>query len=158
MASVIRFRPFALALVVVACADEPRPTTARAAASDTAATIAPATGDATFTTRTAILLLADSAVMARLRAEHGADFETVADDMMWYRAEALDFLETNAIPVVHFEGRRPLRFRVHGSEQEHDFGGLEYADVVVLYEPDSIPRAVAPIDVPTEAARYFGLE
>ncbi len=143
--------------VVTSCAEERAPedapgTTTAAAPAPTAT---PATATQAFSERTAIFLLADSAELAFIRSQHGADYEIVADDMMWYRSEALGWLEQNEVPVVWFEGRRPLRFRVRGVEQDHDFGDLEFADVVVLYEPDSIPIGVATVDVPTAAPPYF---
>jgi hypothetical protein len=154
----------ALLLALLACADEPRADRERGTTQDSTQATEDAPRAATdsagdmFATRTAIFLLADSAELAYMRGEYGADFETVADDMMWYRAEALGFLERHEVPVVYFEGRRPLRFRVHGREQQHEFGDVEYADVVVLYEPDSLPRALPTIEVPTVAPWYFGLE
>ena len=159
----VRGRALLLLATALACADEPQARIESAAAQDST----PASQDPTapapqgetpaFTTRTAIFLLADSAQLAYLRGEYGADFETMADDMMWYRAEALGFLERHEVSVVYFEGRRPLRFRVLGRDQAYDFGDLEFADVVVLYEPDSLPRPLPTVDVPTVAPAYFGL-
>ena len=105
--------------------------------------------------RVAIFLLADSATLERIRAETGTGYETVADDMMWYRAEAWSWLEERAVPIVTIEGRDSLRFHVAGTAQAYGFDDAQTADVVVLYEPGCAPLALAPIDVATEAGTYF---
>ena len=107
--------------------------------------------------RVAIFLLADSAALEAARARHSADdFAVVADDMMWYRAEAWSFLEQRGIPIVSHQGRRTLRFRVGGTAQEFDFAAEPTLDLVVLYDVDRAPQAVAPVDVPAAAATYYG--
>ena len=107
-------------------------------------------------TRTAVFLLADSASLEALGSRHPADdFAVIADDMMWYRAEAWTWLEERGVPVITREGRPTLRFRVEGAAREFRFAGDSLLDVVVLYDADREPLAVAPIDVPTAAASYF---
>ena len=105
--------------------------------------------------RVAIFLLADSARIEEMRARHGEDMPTVFDDMMWYRAEAWDWLEARRVPVRSVSGRPPLLFLVGDSAREFEFADVTTADVVVLYEPGREPVAVAPIDVAERAAAYF---
>lgn len=83
------------------------------------------------------------------------DFAIVADDLMFYRATALEHLENEGYALVRIEGRRPLRFRVAGSPRPLDLDEVELLDFIVLYEPDREPRVIAPIDVHA-AAEYFG--
>lgn len=112
--------------------------------------------DQLFDERVVVFLLADSAELATMRQEHGEeDYYVVADDMMWYRAEAWDWVEQRGIPIVWLEGRPPLRFRVAGATREFDFTDVEASDVVVLYDTDREPLAVAPIEVAERAAAYF---
>ena len=129
----------ALVALIVACTGSPEP----------------APPGHAYTDRVAVFLLADSAQLARMRAEHGADFEVVADDMMWYRAEAWSWFEQRAVPVVSLVGRPTLAFAVGGAVREFDFRGEPTADVVVLYDADRAPVAVAPVDVPTAAPAYY---
>ena len=109
-----------------------------------------------FDSTTAVLLLADSAHLEGIRAQYGEEeYAVVADDMMWYRAEAITWLEDRGIALTVIEGRPDVRFRVAGVMRPFDLQGNPTADVVVLYERDREPIALAPIDVSTEAADYF---
>lgn len=108
-----------------------------------------------FTERVAVFLLADSTHLARMRQEHGDDAEVVFDDMMWYRAEAWDWIEQNGIPVVSTDGRPTLRFRVAGVDRAFDYTSESGGDLVVLYDTDREPLAVAPIDVVERGGTYF---
>ena len=118
----------------------------------------PANDTTTFDERVAVFLRADSAALAAARAAHGEeDYYAVADDMMWYRAEAWDWLERNGVPVVDLEGRPALSFVVNGVPTPFDFSAQTTLDVVVLYEPGQAPIALAPVDVSMRAPEYFGL-
>lgn len=109
--------------------------------------------------RVALLMLADSAAIARLRSDNTEDdFAVIADDLMWYRAEALDWLEQNGIPTVDVQGRPPVRFRVRGELHEFDYSSETLLDLIVLYDTDRPPRAIAPVDVSLEAGTYFGIQ
>ena len=88
-----RALPLLLA-AALACADTddaPAPPVAGEPSADSAPL--PRDTATVFASRIAIFLLADSAELAYMRGEYGADYETVADDMMWYRAEAIGFFE-----------------------------------------------------------------
>jgi len=106
--------------------------------------------------RVAVLLLADSADIERLRAENSEDdFSVIADDLMWYRAEAIDWLETRGVPTVTVTRRDTLRFLVRGRVREFDYSSDPLLDLVVLYDHDRPPVALATVDVATEGERYF---
>lgn len=116
----------------------------------------PQSGIPSFGERTVVMLLADSSRMAALRADYDdEDFAVVADDMMWYRSEAWTWFEQRGIPVVSIEGRPPLSFLVDHEYRQFDFLEHETLDVVVLYDRNRAPLAVAPIDAPTSAQSYF---
>lgn len=122
----------------------------RAASSDTV----PHRDPDVFTERVAVFLLADN--LDALADEYGEeDWAVVGDDMMWYRAEAWQWLEDHRVPVVSLAGRPPLRFRVDGAVRTYGFADRPTLDVVVLYEPDREPLAVPPIEVGATGAAYF---
>lgn len=113
---------------------------------------------AAFDERVAVFLLADSVLLDSVRAGHSEDdMAVIGDDMMWYRAEAGDWLEQHGVRTVYLSGRPTLSFVVDGEPSSFDFSAEPTLDVVVLYEPGSPPVAVAPIDVSARAAEYFGL-
>jgi hypothetical protein len=82
------------------------------------------------------------------------DFGTIADDLMFYRAEAHTFLEMEGSPVTTLSGRRPLAFVVSGEVRNYDFSELPTLDAIVAFEPGREPRAFAPVDV-AAAVAYF---
>ena len=115
------------------------------------------TGSPSFREPTVVLMWAEWPRIEALSGEHDEeDFATVADDLMWYRAEARRWFEERGIPVVEMEGRRPLSFVVDGEDRVYDFSALETLDVVVLYDRDREPVAVAPIDAPAASESYYG--
>ncbi len=84
------------------------------------------------------------------------DFAVVAEDMMYYRATAYDYLEQRGVEVVRTEGRVQPRFEVEGEPRTFDFSDEPYMDLIVLYEPGMLPLAIAPVDI-GRVAEYFGL-
>jgi len=84
-----------------------------------------------------------------------ADRATMADDLMWYRAGAYEFLERNGFPVRTLQGRRPLRFVVNGEARPFDYSHIPTLDVIILYDTNRIPVAVAPIDIEEAVRSYF---
>ena len=157
-------RPLAFALLAgaaaLACDAASEAAPDARATTDIAQATAPADAsaapsDTAFTNRVMVFLLTDSTELAMLRQEYGADYEVIADDMMWYRAEAFDWAERNDVPIVVLDGRPPLRFRVEGAPRSFDFTGEEGGDVVVLYDTDREPVPVAPIDVSERAPAYY---
>jgi len=82
------------------------------------------------------------------------DFAIIADDLMWYRATAHEFLEARGLPVDTLEGRRRLAFVVGGETRGYDFADAPTLDVIVLYEPGKEPLAIASVDV-ERAVEYF---
>lgn len=89
----------------------------------------------------------DSAERARLREEHGDEaFYIIADDAMWYRAEALALLDS--LGVRHERvGRGQAYFRVAGERQVFDWSDVEGAWFVVVYNGRDEPRIARPIDL-----------
>lgn len=85
------------------------------------------------------------------------DYYVTADDMMYYRATAYEFLENNSLPVRTVRGKQPLRFIVNGQATPFDFSGITTLDVIILYDANREPQAIAPIDI--DAARaYYGMQ
>ncbi|HUG40140.1 MAG TPA: hypothetical protein VMM12_06635 [Longimicrobiales bacterium] len=87
----------------------------------------------------------DSAMDAARAGREEDDFYTMADDLMWYRATAQEFLEQQGVPVISLLGRRPLHFLVEGEPRRYEFTDLQTLDVVVLYQPGKEPMALPPI-------------
>jgi len=111
-----------------------------------------------FGARVAVFLEASPREIERVRSETTEDdFAVMADDLMFYRATAQEYLETRGVAVVRFVGRRTLTFMVAGRPRQYDFSRESTLDVVVLYEPGRQPKAIAPADI-HEAAEYFGFD
>jgi hypothetical protein len=89
----------------------------------------------------------DSALEAQRREASSDDFHVIADDLMFYRATALEFLETRGYPVQRVQGRRPLRFVVGGAPRAYDFADVALLDFIVVYEPEREPMVIAPNEV-----------
>ena len=112
-----------------------------------------------FEERVAVYLLPDSAMHDSVRASYSEDdYAVIGDDMMWYRAEAADWLEQNGIRTVFLEGRPTIAFVVDGVTRAFDFSAEPTLDVVVLYQPGQAPLALAPVDVTMRAPGYFGVQ
>jgi hypothetical protein len=123
----------------------------------------PAAGDTRhFDERVVVFVEADAVELERARAgESAEDWATIADDLMWYRAEAREELRRRGLPVVTLEGREPLAFVVGGRTRVVRLDTIPWLDVLVLYEPGKEPRAVATVDLSADASLlsgYFGLE
>jgi len=88
----------------------------------------------------------DSAEVERMRAELGADFETVADDAMWYRAEARVLLDSLHFPYADV-GRGEGRFRVGGRTRGFSWRGAPGAWFAVVYDGASMPSITADFDL-----------
>lgn len=101
----------------------------------------------------------DSALDAVRAGMDEDDFYAMADDLMWYRATASEFLEQQGVPVISLSGRRPLHFLVDGEPRRFEFAELTTLDAVVLYRPGQEPMAIAPIattDGTGTVEAYFG--
>jgi hypothetical protein len=106
--------------------------------------------------RVVVFVTASAAELEALRGTVSEeDFAVIADDAMYYRATAYEFLEQHGFPVVSLEGRRPLAFRVGTATRRYDFADVAWLDFVVLYEPAREPRVLATNEVET-ALEYFG--
>jgi len=134
--------------------------TVPAAAQDSAVVAAETTDTvATFAERIVIYVAATPDELAAVKAQMSEeDYFTMADDLMWYRATAHEFLEENGLPVRTVTGKRPLTFVVNGEKKEFDFSGHTTLDVVILYETNREPQGVAPVDLQDAAASYYRLQ
>jgi hypothetical protein len=155
----------------VACADAPRrpddaPTSrvppakdSAAARADSVAIVAPASQPDTlepFSERVVIFMQATSAEIGKVAAEYSEeDFAVVGDDMMWYRAMAYEWIEKQKLPLVRFDGRRPLEFVVQGAVKRYDFSDVEFLDIIILYDKDREPKIIAPNEVGETVTNYF---
>ena len=109
-------------------------------------------------TRTVLFMVASTADMDSLRKKYSEeDFAVVADDGMYYRATAFEYLETVKLPVTTLDGRRPVTFLVNGAPRTYDFKDIEWLDVIVLYDKDREPRMIAPVDVHSAVEEYYGI-
>lgn len=102
-----------------------------------------------FNTRVAVFMEATPEAIEKFAAAHGntAEFEVIADDLMYYRASAHEYLAERGIPVVHLSGRRPLRFIVDGAIGVYTFPDVTTLDVIALFEPGREPIAFAPAGI-----------
>lgn len=108
--------------------------------------------------RVAVFLEAPAEAIDRVRAERSqADFAVIADDLMYYRATAYAYLDSLGVPIVRIVGRPPLTFLVAGRPLQYDFSSEPTLDLVVIYEPGQMPKALAPIEI-HEAAEYYGFD
>jgi hypothetical protein len=140
-----------LAAAFAACAEE-RP-----------AQDAPANADSVARTDTVIaepviiyVLATDSAIDALRQEVPADDFFVIADDLMWYRATAIEHLDSLPHTLREITGRRPMVFRVAGVPRSYDFRDVELLDFVIFYDTDREPRIVAPVDVHDVVAEFFG--
>lgn len=136
-----------LGACLLACEGKPKP--AAVAPTDSAPALGPSPAKSDFISdRIAIFMEATAAQIDSVRAQYSEeDFAIVADDMMWYRASAYEYLEKLGIPVRRVEGRRVFEYMVNGEPKRFDFPEATYLDVIVLYEPNREPRAIAPVDL-----------
>lgn len=110
----------------------------------------------TFTERVVVFVLGTPEELEAMRARHGEeDFHVVADDAMWYRATAYEYLEQRGVPVETIRGRRPLYFLVDGEIRRFDLPDESAFDVVVLYDTNREPCIIAPVEVDFLAEGYF---
>ncbi len=75
------------------------------------------------------------------------DFEVMADDLMFYRSSAYEYLQQRNLPIKSFTGRRPLEFVVQGAVRRYDLAEIPWLDVIVLYDPNREPRVIAPAEL-----------
>ena len=144
-----------MAILIGGCGDQSRPADAAlrdSLAGSGAAVVADTT---TFTDRIVVYMEATPEQIEKARGSMSAeDFAVMADDLMFYRSSAHDWLKTQRLPVRIFSGRRSLEFIVQGTVRRLDVADVPFLDVIVLYDPGREPRVIAPIDI-AEASEYF---
>jgi hypothetical protein len=145
----------AMVVGISGCRDQARPS--EAVQRDTLPASASFVGadTTTFTDRVVVFMEATSDQIEKARGTLSAeDFAVMADDLMFYRSSAYDWLKAQQIPVKTFSGRRSLDFFVRGTIRRLDVTDVPFLDVIVLYDAGREPRVIAPIDI-AEAAEYF---
>jgi hypothetical protein len=75
------------------------------------------------------------------------DFAVIADDLMFYRASAIELLEKWNIPFSRLTGRRPMQFTVNGAPERIDFTDVTTLDFIVVYRTNVKPRVFAPNEI-----------
>jgi hypothetical protein len=105
-----------------------------------------------YSTPIVLLISPDSAELENLHERLGADFYTVADDAMWYRAAAYDLLEREKID--HEERTRgEASFLVDGEVETFSWQNVDMDWFLVLYDGATRPTISADIDFPDLIAR-----
>src|SRR6185369_15675925 len=123
----------AAAVSTVACNGE-RPSTQAAAPLDSAATSSGAAKSSDSVPAAAVdlgkpvqqpVVIYVEATPAEIGAARGntseSDFQVIADDLMFYRASAIEYLEKHKITFTRATGHRPLVFLVKGAPRTYDF-------------------------------------
>jgi hypothetical protein len=105
--------------------------------------------------RIVIYIEATPVELEEVRAGVSEDFSVIADDLMYYRSMAWEYLEGLPYDRVRIAGRRPISFLVSGVPRMFDFAEIELLDVVIAYEPGQQPRVIAPNAVES-VLEYFG--
>lgn len=100
-----------------------------------------------------LIVQPDSAEVDRLRRRLGDEaFYITADDAMWYRAQAIELLDSLRVPYATV-GRGPLRFRVRGRMREYTWGDADRTWFALIYDGESEPRVSSGVDLPEEVRR-----
>jgi hypothetical protein len=114
-----------------------------------------ASGEVPYFSAPVVLVISpDAEERASLEQRLGEDFYVVADDAMWYRANAYQLLDSLGIPTV--EARRgEAEFQVEGSRRLFRWSDFEGRWFLVLYDGVNEPRITYDVDLHAHLA-YFG--
>ena len=144
-----------LTILIGSCGDQSRPADETVRDSLPTSDSAVVADTTTFTDRVVVYMEATPEQIEKARGSMSAeDFAVMADDLMFYRSSAHDWLQAQRLPVRIFSGRRPLEFIVQGTVRRLDFADVPFLDVIVLYDAGREPRVIAPVDI-GEASEYF---
>lgn len=102
--------------------------------------------EADYTSPVVLFVSADEAEVERVKGELGEDFWTVADDAMWYRAEAYDLVQKRGIAHEQV-GRGKATFLVGGELKEFSWAEDKRPWFVVYYDGEREPRAMFDIEL-----------
>ena len=145
-------RLLAAFMIAAGCAEP-----ARDVAPSETPVVADTTSPEVISTRSVFFIEATEAEIDSIRQRLSEeDFYTTADDAMWYRSEAYDYLEKLKLPVTRLVGRRPLTFLVNGEARTFDFAEYDFRDLIVAYNPPFAPLVVPPVEV-NEVRIHFDL-
>lgn len=101
-------------------------------------------------TRAAVIYVeASDEELNRFRQPSGdsTDAQVSADDLMFYRSSATQYLQQQKVPFTRISGRRTLTFRVDGEPREYTFSEVELSDFIIVYDGRSAPKILAPNDL-----------
>ena len=88
----------------------------------------------------------DSAEIDRLQRAMGEDFFVVADDAMWYRAAAYEFLDS--LGITHAEVRRgSARFLIDGRPRDVGWEDVDRDWFLVVYDGRAAPAIASDVDI-----------
>jgi hypothetical protein len=102
--------------------------------------------EADFSAPIVLFVSPDSAEIDRLQRTRGEDFYVAADDAMWYRAAAYEFLDSVGIP--HVEARRDsARFLVDGRPRVVAWDDVDRTWFAIVYDGRGAPAIAADVDI-----------
>lgn len=120
-------------VLAAACAGEPRQPGGRGPRADYASPIV-------------LFVSPDSAEVEGMRRELDDDFEVIADDAMWYRAQARELADS--LGMAHAEVHRgQARFRVDGAPRLFSWRDASDTWFAVVYDGAHPPRIVSDVDL-----------
>ena len=96
----------------------------------------------------------DSAEIHRLQQQLGDDFFVVADDAMWYRAAAIQLLDSLNIRHVDV-GRGAAHFRVGGMPKLVSWEDTDRVWFNIVYDGNSEPIVSHDIDIAEAVANFW---
>lgn len=142
-----RCRIIVLLIVLTGACDAPARDAAPAPVPP-ADTSVPAPDEAAVTTPTIIYMEATPAEIDERRTAYDdeQDYYVMTDDLMWYRAEARAFLETQEFAEFVSREKGPVSFGINGQVRRYDFEDVQLLDFIVAYRPGAEPLILAPID------------
>jgi hypothetical protein len=107
-----------------------------------AATQAPAQ-TRVFNKSTVIFVQASDSQLVQLKKTMPEDdFETVADDLSFYRSSATEFLEQHKVPYQLVIGRQAMTFLIKGVRHKRTFADVQLLDFIIVYVTGQEPRVV----------------
>lgn len=93
----------------------------------------------------------------KLKKIYGEDFYIISDDNIFYNFEAVEFLEARKVRILNPETRYLIFKMKNGKELYFDTQSeFNCAWKTILFNIDSLPKIIYPINIKDEYSRYFG--